>query len=299
MTVTDGIGGTANLAFTPYTPATAPKFQSPRLPAKRKVSAEHDLSPNSKHRRAAMDSSFTPKVKNPATTRSRSVSIKSRFKRKKSLTSGVPNDLIPGAASVSKFKEPSLVIHSHLDGNAPVTPGLPSKPSINLIMATPKTPDSLDTGLSANGQEVDLSNDNLEGDQASFDEVNTSRRGRRKKKSSPLMTRSEANSARSSRSSLASVDSIASTKSYPGGGRVVKRRASDLPKKNGGKPRSPSERKIGIVRRRSQEMARKESLRREQEVRRDKNRIVSGNMPILDESYVRHHLRRGKPNTFR
>ena len=283
--------------YNPYTPGDG-VFQSPRLPVKRKVSAEHDLSPNSKHRKAALEASFTPKV----VTRARSVSIKSRFRRKKSLTSGAHD--IPG---VSKFKEPSLVIH--FDANAssgannaqlgpPRTPRLPSKPNINVIMATPKTPDFLDTGLPSSGQ--DLSADNLE-ENASFDEVDgAKRRSRRKSKSnSPMVTRSEANSARSSRTSLASVDSVASTKSYPG--RVVKRRASDLTgsRKHFGKPRSPSERKIGVVRRRSQEMARKESLRREQDQRRDKNRVMTKPLPVLDESYLRSQLKRGKPNTFR
>jgi hypothetical protein len=43
--------------------AQTPIFQSPRLPVKRKVSVdEPDLSPNSKHRRAALESTVTPKV---------------------------------------------------------------------------------------------------------------------------------------------------------------------------------------------------------------------------------------------
>ena len=67
--------------------AQTPIFQSPRLPVKRKVEDESDsldgLSPNSKHRKAAMESAYTPKV-----MRVRSVSIKNRFKRKKSLTDG-------------------------------------------------------------------------------------------------------------------------------------------------------------------------------------------------------------------
>ena len=71
-------------------------------------------------------------------------------------------------------------------------------------------------------------------------------------------------SARSSKSSLTSVDSTVSSKSYPG--RVVKRKNSD--RRYAGKPRSPSERKIGIVRRRSQEMAHKKSL-----IRDDKNKL--------------------------
>ena len=97
-------------------------------------------------------------------------------------------------------------------------------------------------------------------------------------------------SARSSKSSLGSIDSIASTKSYPG--RVTKRRSSD--RKYSGKPRSPSERKIGVVRRRSQEMERKKALLREE----NKKNLKDLN-PILDESYVRNQLKRGRPNTFR
>ena len=110
--------------------AQTPIFQSPRLPAKRKVEDEPDhldgLSPNSKHRKAAMESAFTPKV-----MRVRSVSIKNRFKRKKSLTDG------------AKFKEPSLVIHHRFDGNGVdsnavvKTPSLPSKPRLSSITNTP------------------------------------------------------------------------------------------------------------------------------------------------------------------
>ena len=110
--------------------AQTPIFQSPRLPAKRKVEDEPDhmdgLSPNSKHRKAALESAFTPKV-----MRVRSVSIKNRFKRKKSLTDG------------AKFKEPSLVIHHRFDGNGVdsnsvvKTPSLPSKPRLSSITNTP------------------------------------------------------------------------------------------------------------------------------------------------------------------
>ena len=97
-------------------------------------------------------------------------------------------------------------------------------------------------------------------------------------------------SARSSKSSLTSVDSTVSSKSYPG--RVVKRKNSD--RRYAGKPRSPSERKIGIVRRRSQEMAHKKSL-----IRDDKNKLKHLPMMNLDESLVKNQLRRGRPNTFR
>ena len=62
-----------------------------------------------------------------------------------------------------------------------------------------------------------------------------------------------------------------------------------------GKPRSPSERKIGIVRRRSQEMAHKKSL-----IREEKNsNLKLKNLQVLDESFVKNQLRRGRPNTFR
>ena len=105
-----------------FSAAQTPIFQSPRLPVKRKVSVDEpdNLSPNSKHRKAAMESSFTPKV-----MRARSVSIKNRFKRKKSLDG-------------NKFKEPSLIIHHPFDANALVkTPGLPDKPSISIMTTTP------------------------------------------------------------------------------------------------------------------------------------------------------------------
>lgn len=95
--------------------------------------------------------------------------------------------------------------------------------------------------------------------------------------SSPILLSSA--SARSSKSSLNSIESTTSTKSYPG--RVVKRKNSD--RRFVGKPRSPSERKIGLVRRRnSQEMERKKALLKE-------------NLPISDKT----QLKRGRPNTFR
>ena len=100
--------------------AQTPIFQSPRLPVKRKVSVDEPDSPNSKHRKAALESSFTPKV-----MRARSVSIKNRFKRKKSLDG-------------SKFKEPTLIIHHPFDANAlSKTPGLPNKPNFAQLTKTP------------------------------------------------------------------------------------------------------------------------------------------------------------------
>ena len=63
--------------------------------------------------------------------RARSVSIKNRFKRKKSLTDG---------GSVTKFKEPSLIIHHTFDGNtlaSAKTPTLPSKPRLSSMTHTP------------------------------------------------------------------------------------------------------------------------------------------------------------------
>ena len=65
--------------------------------------------------------------------RARSVSIKNRFKRKKSLTDG---------GSAAKFKEPSLIIHHTFDGNTQAsakTPSLPSKPRLSSITHTPGT----------------------------------------------------------------------------------------------------------------------------------------------------------------
>ena len=98
-------------------------------------------------------------------------------------------------------------------------------------------------------------------------------------------------SAGSSKSSLTSVESTISSKSYPG--RVVKRKNSD--RRYVGKPRSPSERKIGIVRRRSQEMAHKKSL-----IRDEKNsNLKLKHLQVLDESFVKNQLKRGRPNTFR
>ena len=236
-----------------HDPSThTPIFQSPRLGVKRKVSVdEPDMSPNSKHRRAAMEASFTPKV-----IRARSVSIKNRFKRKKSLTDG----------KSGTFKEPSLIIHHPFDGNTVKTPSLPNKPRMTSIIHTPGTPGAIPIASR------DLSTEQYEDEKISS--------------SSPVL---RTISARSSKSSLASVDSNTSSKSYPG--RVVKRKTSD--RRYIGKPRSPSERKIGIVRRRSQEMAHKKAMLREDKVK------ILNNLPVLDDSYVKSQLRRGRPNTFR
>ena len=59
------------------------------------------------------------------------------------------------------------------------------------------------------------------------------------------------------------------------------------------KPRSPSERKIGLVRRRSQEMALKKVL-----IKDEKNKYVLPAPNIVDDVKLTQ-LKRGKPNTFR
>ena len=61
--------------------------------------------------------------------RGRSVSIKNRFKRKKSLTDGA-----------AKFKEPSLIIHHTFEGNTQAsakTPSLPNKAKLSSLTHTP------------------------------------------------------------------------------------------------------------------------------------------------------------------
>ena len=64
--------------------------------------------------------------------RGRSVSIKNRFKRKKSLTDG--------GAGPAKFKEPSLIIHHTFEGNTQAsakTPSLPNKAKLSSLTHTP------------------------------------------------------------------------------------------------------------------------------------------------------------------
>ena len=64
------------------------------------------------------------------------------------------------------------------------------------------------------------------------------------------------------------------------------------------KPRSPSERKIGLVRRRSQEMARKSSIRESQrDLEQSRNRQNLMKMQC-SEGKSPGPLHRGKPNTF-
>ena len=118
------------------------------------------------------------------------------------------------------------------------------------------------SGIPAANQ--DLSQGNIE------DEVDTK---------SPA-SKSTNTSFKSSNTSLNSTTSVTSTKSYPG--RVMKRNS---------KPRSPSERKIGIVRRRSQEMALKKALLRDE---KKKYLLPSA----ANDCYVKTQLKRGRPNTF-
>ena len=64
--------------------------------------------------------------------RGRSVSIKNRFKRKKSLTDG--------GVGPAKFKEPSLIIHHTFEGNTQAsakTPSLPNKAKLSSLTHTP------------------------------------------------------------------------------------------------------------------------------------------------------------------
>lgn len=101
-------------------PASAHKssrgFTSPRLPAKRKAHAEHELSPKSKTRRALLEATFTPKA------RSRSFSVK-KFK----------------TSSISKGSKKTNQIELQPLSFSP----LPSKLSFQNV-ATPGTPMSVD-----------------------------------------------------------------------------------------------------------------------------------------------------------
>ena len=64
------------------------------------------------------------------------------------------------------------------------------------------------------------------------------------------------------------------------------------------KPRSPSERKIGVARRKSQEMLRQSSLREKQrEIEKLRNRPGVLGVPSIDTKSP-GPLKRGKPNTF-
>ena len=92
------------------------RFTSPRLPAKRRAFGEHELSPDSKQQYMSENT--------PHRARGRSFSVKNKFNgagrgRKKSLKDGV-------------------------DVNNLYYSPLPSKPSIDLSLATPATPASVD-----------------------------------------------------------------------------------------------------------------------------------------------------------
>ena len=111
----------ADLNFTPLPSRKAPsdaRFTSPRMPAKRRAYAEHELSPNSKQQKQLGE---TPQQN--VRGRARSFSLKTKFKRKKSLKDGNNVEIVAALNNISP---------------------LPSKPSINLTLATPATPASVD-----------------------------------------------------------------------------------------------------------------------------------------------------------
>ena len=200
------------------------QFTSPRLPVKRKAGTEHEQSPNSKQQRKQqqhltapfpmLDSTFTPKV------RSRSFSVKKKFKRKKSLKiSSSSTD--PAATGGPTINPTSSVELSNF------SPLLPNKPKISLAMGTPGTPKCLDLPR----QGCDIESPALE---------------KPPSPSSKALKSSKAANASSSVSVQRSESSRSSRSSKPSGSDRQSRR-----------PRSPSERKIGQIRRRSQDAARK------------------------------------------
>jgi len=289
---------------------TTPDFPSPRVRPKRKAE-EHELSPSTKQSKRTFESTFTPKM------RTRSFSVK-RFKRKKS------------EGKLSKAEKASFVIHANLasPGRASLASSIASSSvgqsvesslagSMNSLAMTPKENHSMDWDHVDGNKTVEDEGDYAEV-KAQYlelkDEVNKLETEMNSSGKSQVDIALDV-AAERYRSSMAGGEETAKKvaeryeAAKEAGGRLndvplntaskmakVRRRSSERERKM----RSPSERRIGVIRKRSME-------RESKSPGKDRGRSPTRRSPIakeaitpmnLDKSYMKAKLQRGQPNTF-
>jgi len=281
-----------------------PDYPSPRATnVKRKATGDHELSPTSKQQKRTFESTFTPKM------RTRTFSVK-RFKRRKSegklkpckesLQIHVKNSPVPSTKTSSSLKTPRIsspLVKRHTRQSlSSTTPDFPSCPSTTTL--TEDNVDNMDCSVEVKVAEsciltkTDYDADNYEEVRAHYEKIKREVERLESVESVDncveVDERYEAacaagNLARESRETARQMAR-------------VRRRSSENKK-----PRSPSQRRIGVIRRKSKE--REEKLNRQtakspERVSQRSPTCKPALTPLnFNKPSMKSKLQRGHPNT--
>ena len=268
-----------------------PDFSPRGNQAKRKAGAEHELSPSNKSQKRTFESTFTPKM------RTRTFSVK-RFKRKKSEGKFKP---------AANIKETFVSYHE-----VKVTPRRncsrpSSSPEIRKIQtrsstaSAATTPDTLvqEAGmdLSKTNNEEDLTEVENEDFEEQYAEVKA--QFNELEQEIGALERREAEEGVTERFEAACAAGNLARESRETARQMARVRRSSSQER---KPRSPSQRRIGVIRRRSKEREQKMSSRAGVSPERPNLNRAPSCKPCLtplnlDKSSVRTKLQRGQPNS--
>jgi len=281
-----------------------PDYPSPRATnAKRKATGDHELSPNSKQQKRTFESTFTPKM------RTRTFSVK-RFKRRKSEgklkpskesllihVKNSPMPAVPGGSKNPTISSPMVKRHTRLSLSS-TTPELkPSCPSTTTL--TQENVDDMewsgenkDASASATTVKADFDTENYEEVKAHYEKI--------KREVSRLESTESVDSCAEVderyEAACAAGNLARETRETARQMARVRRRSSENKK-----PRSPSQRRIGVIRRKSRE--REEKLNRqagkspERTVQRSPTCKPALTPLNLNKPSMKNKLQRGHPNT--
>ena len=276
-----------------------PEYPSPRATnAKRKATGDHELSPTSKQQKRTFESTFTPKM------RTRTFSVK-RFKRRKSegklkqskesFQVHVKNSPLPSTMRTPHISSPMLHQRQTRQSLSSTTPAMPSCPSTSTL--TEENVDNMDCTEQIKVPEgiltkTDYDAENYEEVRAHYEKIK--REVERLESTESIDSCAEVDERYSAACAAGTL--AKETRETARQMARVRRRSSENKK-----PRSPSQRRIGVIRRKSKE--REEKLTRQ--AGRSPERITQRSptckpalTPLnLNKPSLKTKLQRGHPNT--
>jgi len=276
-----------------------PDYPSPRAAtAKRKATGDHELSPTNKQQKRTFESTFTPKM------RTRTFSVK-RFKRRKSegkmkpckesLQIHVKNSPLPGAVKTPHISSPMIQKRHTRQSLSSTSPALISCPSSTTL--TEENVDSIESSVPQKQSDSILTKTDY--DTESYEEVKAhyekiKREVERLESTESIDSCAEVDERYSAACAAGTL--AKETRETARQMARVRRRSSENKK-----PRSPSQRRIGVIRRKSKE--REEKLNRQ--VGKSPERIIQKSptckpalTPLnLNKPSMKTKLQRGHPNS--
>ena len=284
-------GGKTDPAAVHSTPLPAlggtPDFSPRGKQAKRKAGAEHELSPSNKAQKRTFESTFTPKM------RTRSFSVK-KFKRKKSEGKFKPVDVKETFVSYNEVK---VTPKRNSSVSRPRSSSEVRK--VQTRSATASAVTTPDTTLT-NEDGIELSKTNVEDDEE-FEEQYAEVKAQFLELEQEIgeLERTATEDGVSERFEAACAAGNLARESRETARQMARVRRSSSHER---KPRSPSQRRIGVIRRRSREREQKMSSKAGASPERSELSRAPSCKPCLtplnlDKSSVRSRLQRGQPNS--